>query len=434
MRSHTCRASRRPALAVGVGLVLAAAFAPARAAYGPTVWPQWRGPTRDGHVGGPPWPASLGGGALKRLWRVGLGPSYSGPVVAPDRVFVTETRDRSAEVVRALDRRTGRELWRAEWKGAITVPSYARVNGDWVRSTPAYDGERLYVAGMRDVLVCLDAATGKERWRVDFVERYKTPLPPYGFACSPLVDGDAVYVQAAAALVKLDRRTGRVLWRVLPYKSSPNRTAVSSPVLATLAGRRQLLAQHPKQLVGVDPQSGDVLWSAQVPAFRSINIVTPTVYKDGVLTSALGGRTFLFRVIPSGVLSQDLTATKAWDNAAQAYMSSPVVVGDHAYLHLRNQRLACLDLRAGARRWVTPPDFGRYWSMVAQGDRVLALDEQGILYLFRASPRAFELLDRRKVSDEETWAHLAVCGDELFVRELHAVAAYRWESTSGDSP
>src|SRR5262245_19793209 len=84
---------------------------PARAT--PATWPQWRGPTRDGHVTGPAWPADLKG--LKRLWRVELGPSYSGPVVVADRVFVAETHDWKDEIVRALDRKTGKELWRARW-------------------------------------------------------------------------------------------------------------------------------------------------------------------------------------------------------------------------------------------------------------------------------------------------------------------------------
>jgi outer membrane protein assembly factor BamB len=396
---------------------------PTQAAAQPAVWPQWRGPTRDGQVAGPTWPATLRDPVLKRLWRVELGSGYSGPVVAPDRVFVTESREKSREVVRALDRRTGKELWRAEWQGTITVPSYARANGEWVRSTPAYDGASLYVLGLRDVLVCLDAANGKERWRVDFVARYQTPVPPYGATCSPLVDGEAVYVQAAAALVKLHKKTGKVLWRVLPYKSSPNGTAVSSPVLVTLAGKRQLVVQQPKKLAGVDPESGEVLWTAAVPAFRSINILTPTIQGDRVLTSAFGGHTFLFKVSRSG---DSLTAAAEWTNKAQGYMSSPVVVAGHAYLLLRNQRLACLDLATGTTRWLTPKSFGKYWSMVVQGDRILALDERGTLYLLRANPEKFELLDERQVSDEESWAHLAVCGDEVFVRALHAVAAYHW--------
>jgi outer membrane protein assembly factor BamB len=391
----------------------------------PAVWPQWRGPTRDGHVAGPPWSDRLA--ALKRLWRVELGPSYSGPVVAADRVFVTETRDEEREVVRALDRATGKELWRAEWPGTVTVPSYARGNGAWIRATPAYDGESLYVAGMRDVLVCLDAGSGKERWRIDFVARYKTPVPPYGFVCSPLVADGAVYVQAAAALVKLDRRTGKVHWRVLPYKSTPNGTAVSSPVLATLAGKRQLLVQHPKKLYGIDPASGRTLWSVEVPAFRGMNILTPTVYRDSVLTSAFGGRTFLFRVHKRG---RRFEATRVWVNKVQGYLSSPVVVGRCAYLHLRNGRLVAIDLKTGKTRWTSRKPFGRYWSMVAQGERILALDQRGTLYLFRANPKKFELLDSARVSDEETWAHLAVCGHELFVRELHALAVYRWGTPS----
>jgi outer membrane protein assembly factor BamB len=397
-------------------------LAPLRAA-GPEVWPQWRGPTRDGQVGGSPWPDKLGGKALERLWRVELGPSYSGPVVGTDRVFVTETVDKKYEVVRALARETGKELWQARWEGAVTVPSYAQVNGDWIRATPAWDGESLFVAGMRDVLVCLDAANGKERWRVDFMARYKTPVPPYGCACSPLVDGDALYIQAAAAFVKLQKKTGKVLWRVLPYESNSNNTAVSSPMVATLAGKRQVVVQQPRLLAGVDPDSGETLWSADVPAFRGFNIITPTLYRDGVLTSAFGARTVYFRVS-----AQDgrLSAERVWDNAAQGYMSSPVVVGDCAYMHLRTQRFTCIDLKTGEDRWTTEGTFGRYWSLVAQKDRVLALDQRGTLHLLRANPDKFEQLDSRKVSDEETWAHLTVCGDQLFIRELNALAAYRW--------
>jgi outer membrane protein assembly factor BamB len=346
-------------------------------------------------------------------------------VVAADRVFVTETEAKSLEVVRALDRDTGKELWRAQWKtGTVPIPSYARGNGDWIRATPAYDGDSLFVAGMCDVLVCLDAANGTERWRVDFAERYKTPLPPFGFVCSPVVDADAVYVQAAAALVKLDKKTGKVLWRVLEYNSGPNGTAVSSPVLATLAGKRQLLAQQVKKLASVDPATGDMLWSEEVPAFRSINILTPTVYKDSVLTSAYGGRTLLFNISRKG---DRFTAAEAWNHPAQGYMSSPVISGGHAYLHQRNQRFTCLSLKTGEECWTTDKTFGKYWSMVVQRDRILALDQDGTLYLIRANPEKFDLLDSRKISDEETWAHLAVCGDELFVRELNAVAAYRWQ-------
>jgi outer membrane protein assembly factor BamB len=410
--------------ALAVSLLLAVHLAAEEA-----IWPQWRGPTRDGRVSGPAWPASLQGENLKQLWRVELGPSYSGPIVTAESVFVTETRDGTEEVVRALDRATGKERWRAKWKGSVSVPAYARGNGEWIRSTPAWDGECLYVAGMRDVLVCLDGATGTERWRVDFVEKYKTPVPPFGFASSPLIEGDAVYVQAAAAFVKLEKKTGKVLWRVLPYESTANGTAVSSPVSMTLAGKAQLVVQQPRKLAGVDPASGEVLWSQEVTAFRTGNIITPTQYKDGVLTSTFGGRTHFFNVARQG---ERLTAETAWTHNSQGYLTSPVVVNGHAYLLLRNQRLMCLDLARGEEAWVTSETFGKYWSMAVQGDRVLALDERGVLYLFKANPAKFELLDSRTVTEAEAWAHLAVCGDELFVRDLNGVTAYRWREVKSE--
>jgi outer membrane protein assembly factor BamB len=388
------------------------------------LWPQWRGPSRDGLVGGPAWPTTLKGDSLKLLWRVPLGPSYSGPIVAADRVFVTETKDKAVEIVRALDRASGKELWQAKWKGAVTVPSYAAGNGEWIRSTPAYDGQSLFVAGMRDVLVCLDVANGKERWRVDFVARCKTPVPPFGFVCSPLVDGDFLYVQAAAAFVKLDKKTGKVLWRVLPYKSTANGTAVSSPILATLAGKRQVIVQQPRVLAGVDPQTGDVLWTASVPAFRTGNIITPTVYKDCILTGAFGGRTQLVQIVNR---DGKLEANSVWSIIEQGYMTSPVIIAGHAYMYLRNQRFACVDLESGKVAWTTSKRFGRYWSVIAQKDRILALDQEGVLRLIRANPQKWELLDSRTISEDETWAHVAIAGGQLFIRELHGLAVYQWE-------
>jgi outer membrane protein assembly factor BamB len=107
-------------------------------------------------------------------------------------------------------------------------------------------------------------------------------------------------------------------------------------------------------------------------------------------------------------------------------MSSPIVIGDHAYVHLRNQRFACLDLATGKEDWITTP-FGRYWSMVAQGNRILALDETGDLRLIRATPEGYELVGEAKVAAEESWAHLAVEGAEVYVRDLEGLTAFQWQ-------
>jgi len=386
-------------------------------------WTQWRGNSRDGLVSqAAEWPDRLSGEALKPAWRVPLGPSYSGPIVSGSLVFTTETKDKKLELVRAIDRRSGELRWERSWEGAMSVPFFAKANGDWIRSTPACDGESLYVAGMRDVLVCLNAETGDIRWQVDFVKELSTPVPEFGFVCSPLVDGEHVYVQAGAAFCKLDKRTGKILWRTLEDGGGMFGSAFSSPVFAEMAGRRQLLVQTREKLAGVDPDNGNVLWSQVIPAFRGMNILTPTVSGDSVFTSAYQGNSFLFQI--SGPDGKQV-ATESWTNRSRAYMSSPVVVNGHVYLHLQNQRFTCIDLASGETRWTTGP-FGKYWSLVVNGDRILALDERGELLLIRANPEKFELIDRIKISDQPTWAHLAVCGNELFVRELNAIVAYRW--------
>ena len=109
-------------------------------------------------------PPSIADATLKKQWRVPLVSIYSGPIISGDRVFVTESSNKTHEVAIALDRASGKILWRAEWEGFLKVPFFAKTNGDWIRSTPASDGERLYVGGMRDTLVCLDVKTGKQAW------------------------------------------------------------------------------------------------------------------------------------------------------------------------------------------------------------------------------------------------------------------------------
>ncbi|MBN2292604.1 MAG: hypothetical protein JXM70_09275 [Pirellulales bacterium] len=106
-------------------------------------------------------------------------------------------------------------------------------------------------------------------------------------------------------------------------------------------------------------------------------------------------------------------------------MSTPIVIDGHAYLHLRSKRFTCVELATGKQKWTTKP-YGKYWSMVAQKDRILALDQRGELLLIQATPEKFELLDSRKISSQETWGHLAVCGDQVFVRELMGISVYRW--------
>jgi outer membrane protein assembly factor BamB len=402
-------------------IILAAVITSTDAA---STWPQWRGPTRDGKVTGDPWPAHLEKQTLKQLWRVPLDKGYPGPIVSADRVFVAETKDKKYEVVRALDRHTGNEIWQRQWEGTMAVPFFAKKNGSWIRSTPAYDGQSLFVGGMCDVLVALDAETGAVRWQIDFARKYDLPLPGFGLVCSPMVVGDHVYIQAGGAFVRIDKDTGEVQWRTLVDGNGMYGGSFSSPTLARIHGQDTLLVQTRQEITGVRPSDGEVLWRHTVPSFRGMNILTPSVYKNAVFTSTYKNRSFLFSVQKN---SDSYAIEQSWDCAVKGYMSSPIVIGQNVYLHLENDRLACLDLETGEQRWRSKKKFGEYCSMAVQGSRILALSCEGDLILFDANPDEFQLLGRQRVSKSPTWGHLAIADDQIFIRELNAVTAWHWQ-------
>jgi outer membrane protein assembly factor BamB len=384
-------------------------------------WTQFRGPERSGAAPGAPWPENFKG--LQQSWQVKLDKGYPGPIVDAARVYVAETATAETEIVRALDRKTGKELWRASWPGKHSVPFFAKKNGDWIRATPAFDGQTLYVAGMEEVLVALDAVTGKEKWRVDFPKQFKVAKPDFGFSSSPLLDGDSLIVQAANSVIRLNKKTGAVEWRVLAREADiMDSGAFSSPVMATLNGRRQLLIQSRTNLFGLDPATGAVLWSQEVPHYRGMNILMPTAWGNKVFTSSYRMDSYMFEISANGA---KLESKEVWRNKAKGYMSTPIVLDGYAYLHLANQRFTCIDLRNGETKWTTEP-YGQYWSMAVRDGKILALDERGQLLLIKASPEKFELLDSKEISNSPTWAHIAVAGNELFIRELNAVTAYRW--------
>jgi outer membrane protein assembly factor BamB len=389
-------------------------------------WPQWRGPTRNGIVAGPAWPNTLTGDALKQVWRVDdMGPSYSGPIVTQDRIFTTQTVDKKTEVVTALDRRTGKELWKASWEGSITVPFFAARNGSWIRATPAWDGKTLFVAGIKDLLVALDGETGKELWRCDFVKEFTAPPPDFGFASSPLVDDTGVYVQAGGYFAKLDKKTGKLLWKCLKDGGGMMGSAFSSPVFAKLAGQDQVVVQTRTKLAGVDRATGKELWSKEIPSFRGMNILTPVPHgDDGVFTSTYGGNTRLLKLSSDG---GNYSTKDAWTLKYEGNMTTPVVVNGHAYVLGKDKRVICVNLETGAESWRTDERFGEYWSLVANGDKILALDQRGILFLLKANSKEFEQVDKRKVAESETWAHVAIDSDEIVIRDLKGLAVWKWK-------
>lgn len=380
-----------------------------------TDWTQWRGADRDGILKNVvPWPETLSSNKLVESWRLPLGKSYSGPLVVGQQVFVTETVEERDEYVRCLDRSTGKEVWKANWSGSMKVPFFAAANGSWIRSTPAYSNGRIFVGGIRDVLVCLDAATGEELWRRDFPAEMNTPASMFGCVCSPLVNAGHVYMQAGGAMHKLDQVTGKTIWQSCRDGEGQNSSVFSSPAIETVGGKKQLIVQGRTELAGVDLMSGAKLWSTVIPAFRGMSIITPTIFEDQFFISNYQHPSMMLSVAKS---ESGYAVSEKWKLKARGYMTTPVLIDGIAYTFLQNQRFACIDLKTGQQKWISEK-FGKYASLIANGNQILALTSAGELVLFTANSERFEMIDRRPVGTD-SWAHLAVSGDEVFVRNLN---------------
>ncbi len=386
-------------------------------------WNQWRGPNRDGTIPAATWPDNFD--QLTPLWRVDLAEGYSSPIIRENTVYTVETEEKTNEVVRAFDLQTGTQTWEQTWPGAMKVPFFASKNGSWARATPAVTMEGLYVGGIRDVLVKLRPEDGTEAWRIDFLEREGTELPAFGFVCSPLPADDAIYLQAGCAVTKLDAKTGETLWRAMENRQAMFGSAFSSPVIATIHGKQQLVAQTRSELGGIDLETGEVLWSTPVKAFRGMNILTPLVIGNRVFTATYGGGSMLFEVdAKDGTFS----VKSAWvDESLEGYMASPVAIGDHLYLLNRDKHFRCLELATGKVAWKSEETFGEYWSMIVNQNRILALDQTGELLLIDASPDALNIVSRKSISKQPTWASVAISDDLVVVRELKGLAAFRWK-------
>ena len=176
-------------------------------------------------------------------------------------------------------------------------------------------------------------------------------------------------------------------------------------------------------MCAVDLLTGKVLWREKIEAFRGMNILTPLVIGDRVYTSAHSGKAQLFNIACDQ--NDQWSVTEVWNQKTQAYMSSPVVIGDTIFLHAKSQRVVATSLTDGAIRWTSPPQ-GKYWSMVAGGNRILALADAGDLLLIDGSDDAFRIIDKTKVAND-SWAHLAIQGDLVIVRDLNSLQVFRWQ-------
>ena len=404
----------------GRALVMSAALiALAAAGSGEAIsqdWPQWRGPTRDGIVAAAlpaEWPA-----ALKKRWETPAGIGHASPVVSGNRVVVI-AREGDQEIVRALDLESGKEIWRASYAAPFIVNPAAQLHGPGPKSTPAIANGRVFTFGIGGILSAFDLATGKLIWRLPAPE----VLPQYGTATSPLIDGASVIAHVGGnengALTSFDGATGEPRWQ---WKGDG--PGSGSPIIATLGGVRQVIAQTQKFLVGLDASNGTLLWQLPFTTDFDQNAFTPVVFQDLVINAGLDQP--LAAIRPKLVGGKWIAET-AWTNLqSPMFMSSPVLIGGTIYgLTLRSKgQLVAIDAASGKTLWNTQGREGENASMLGSRSWLLASTTEGQLVVARPNPQKYEEVRRYQIAETAVWAHPAVTSSSVIVKDVDKVICW----------
>jgi outer membrane protein assembly factor BamB len=384
-------------------------------------WPQWRGPNRDGLASGVAAPA-VWPKELKPRWKVTVGIGHSSPVVSGGTVY-QHARQGEEEVLLALDAATGKELWRA---GAVPAPyevnPAASGHGKGPKSTPVVAGGRVFTLGIAGLLSAHDAKTGRLLWRKDFSKQFPTTSPLYGTSMSPVVVGDMVVAhvggQDKGALVAFDAATGAVKWTY-----DADGPAYSSPVILTAGGERQVVTFTQKELVAVSATTGALLWKLPAKTSYDTNCNTPVVYRDTVVVSFEGGGLVALRPAREG---GKWAAKEVWRNEEnELYMNTPVLAGSTLYgLSARKKgQFFAVDAATGKTVWQGPGRMGENASIVNLGGTLVALTNDAVLYVLPASATSFAPTAQYTVATSQTWAHPVVIGETILIKDETTLAA-----------
>jgi outer membrane protein assembly factor BamB len=393
-------------------------------------WDQWRGPGRDGIARGAKLPATLPAKLPAPRWRAAVGEGYSSPVIAAGKLFILARETEDREACFCFDADSGKQLWRHAYRASFKPPDPRAGRGP--NSTPTVDGDRVYMLGLSGMFHCLDVKEGQVLWKHDFAAEFwgvkkdkdgdDAWFPSCGAAASPLVLGELVVVpvggEKAGALTAFDRATGKLRW-----KSLTDRSSYGSPILAALPEGKQLVGFTGLRMVGLRPTDQKLLWEYPFPAQFEQTVLTPAVWKDLVIFGGEKKPTVALRLKEGkdGALTQEV----AWKNKdLLAYLTSPVVMNDRLIgLDARLNRLVAVDLANGETAW-THGGMSSYASLVVAGDRLLVLTNEGELRVLSVTPDRAVEQRKWQVAPGGTWAHLAVVGSRLYLKDKENVLCY----------
>jgi len=388
-------------------------------------WPQWRGPDRTGYVPqGEPVPANLD--LHKILWHVGIGDGVASPVVGGGKVIYLDNQQ-GKETIHAVDAGSGKELWRQP----LDEVTHDQQSKPGPRCTPLIDGDRVYAQSCRGELHCIAASDGKLIWRASYMRDFGAIFigekgnaqgaSRHGYAGSPLIDGDHLIVEAGgqhgAAIVRLEKRTGKVVW-----KSQDEMPGYAAPIIGEILGARQIIAFMADSVIALDPQDGKLLWRVPVKTSLGRNVTTPVVVGDRVLVASHQAGLVGIKVSKD---SGGYVADAEWDAKDSAInFSSPITVGDYLYGVGPAKNLIRVDVHTGKQTWSKDGFFpgtsggSTHAGFIVMDKNILILTNPGELLMIAADPKEFRLIGRAQVC-AQNWCNPAYADGKLFLRDAH---------------
>jgi outer membrane protein assembly factor BamB len=383
-------------------------------------WAQWGGPhrnfTSDTKGLATSWPAT----GPQRVWQRELGEGYSAIAVERGMLF-TMYRKGENEVVIALDAATGKTVWEQSY-AAPFAPEYDMSNGPGPHATPLVTGNFVFASGATGKLHCLDKKSGKVLWSRDLINEFHGTLRVNGYSCSPIAYKDKVVMMvggAASSLVALNQKDGSVAWKKHDFRNS-----TASPIVINVDGQDQLVAFMFGEVVGVDPNNGDLLWSHSHPVDFGLNTSTPIWGADNLLfvSSGYNGGS---RVLKLSRAANKTTVEELWAHGLmRVHFTNAIRVGDLVYGSSGDfgpAPFTAIDVKTGKVVWRNRT-FPRASFVFADG-RFIILDEDGDLLLATPTAEGLTVTSKVAVLRNNAWTVPSLAGTRLYLRDRKNILA-----------
>lgn len=382
-------------------------------------WPQILGPHRDGVADDERIVNKLPA-KPQPLWTRSVGDGFAGVAVADGTAYLFH-RVGNQEIVEAMNAKTGKVAWKS---GSPTSYSGAIASDDGPRCVPVVTDSAVIVFGAQGRLLCLDRKTGGERWSNPTHQTFEVLEGYFGVGSSPIVVGDNVLVNIGAArddagIVAFDLKTGKVRW-----KATSDQASYSSPIVATVAGKRQAIFVTRLDCVGVNPANGHVNWSFPFGARGpTVNGANPVMIGDRLFLTASYGVGAAFMKLDAGA-AEELWTT---DDLLSSQYTTPiehdgVLFGIDGRQDIGVATLRCLDPVAKKVLW-DEEGFG-YATLIKADGKLLVQKTDGTLVLVKPDKTAYRELSRASLSSGTTRALPALSKSLYFLRDEQTLYCY----------